>query len=49
MLKNNPYILQEVLHDFAIKVNAKEVIIHNVGNLNKSSGYTSFDEILKYI
>ena len=46
---NDPYIPQDVLHDFATKVNAKEVIIHNGGHLNKSSGYTSFDEIFKYI
>lgn len=46
---NDPYIPQEVFHDLVLKLNAKEVIIKNGGHLNKSSGYTSFDDILKYL
>jgi len=46
---NDPYIPQEVFHDLASKINAKEVIINNGGHLNKQSGYTSFKELMKYI
>lgn len=46
---NDPYIPQNVFHDLVSKINAKEIIIKNGGHLNKASGYTSFEEILKYI
>lgn len=46
---NDPYIPQKVLHEFAKSINAKEIIIHNGGHLNKASGYTTFEEIFEYI
>lgn len=46
---NDPYIPQEVLHDFAQSINAKEIIIPNGGHLNTDAGYTSFEEILKEV
>lgn len=46
---NDPYIPQHIFHNFANKINAKEVILKNAGHLNKDSGYTSFEELLKYI
>ena len=46
---NDPYIPQNVLHEFCEKLNAKEIIIHNGGHINTKSGYGEFDELLKYI
>ena len=46
---NDPYVKFEVEKDFANKLTDKQVIIKNGGHLNKESGYTLFNEILKYI
>lgn len=46
---NDPYVKFEVEQDFANKLTDKQVVIKNGGHLNAESGYTSFDEILKYI
>ena len=46
---NDPYIPQNVLHNFAEMLNAKEIIIHNGGHLNTKAGYNTFDELLKWI
>ena len=46
---NDPYIPQDILHSFSSLLDAKEIIIPKGGHLNKESGYSSFDEILKYI
>lgn len=46
---NDPYIPQDIFHDFALKLNAKEVVIKNGGHLNKRAGYEKFWELLKYI
>lgn len=46
---NDPYIPQNVLHDFSNSINAREIIIHNGGHLNSDAGYTSFEEILKVV
>ena len=46
---NDPYIPQNVFKDLANKLEAKELIIHNGGHLNKEAGYDKFEEILKYI
>ena len=43
---NDPYIPQDVLHNFAKSIGAKEVIIHNGGHINLEAGYNSFQEIL---
>ena len=46
---NDPYIPQNILHEFAKMIDAKEVIIKNGGHLNADSGYTQFTELLNYI
>ena len=46
---SDPYIPQDVFHNLALKLNAEEIIIKNGGHLNKESGYTKFEELLKYI
>lgn len=46
---NDPYIPQNVFNDLATKLNAKEIIIHNGGHLNREAGYDKFEEILEYI
>lgn len=46
---DDPYIPQNVLHNFSVLLDAKEIVINNGGHLNEQSGYTTFDEILKVI
>lgn len=46
---NDPYIPQSVFHDLALKLNAEEIIIPNGGHLNSESGYTEFEELIKYL
>ncbi len=46
---DDPYIPQNVLHDFSVLLDAKEIVINNGGHLNEQAGYTTFDEILKVI
>lgn len=46
---NDPYIPQDVFNDLAIKLNAKRVVIHNGGHLNKEAGYNKFEELLNII
>lgn len=47
--KNDPYVKYEKELEFANTVATKQVIIPNGGHLNKESGYTKFQELLKYI
>lgn len=46
---NDPYIPQNILHEFAESIHAKEVVIHNGGHLNALAGYIEFNELLKYV
>lgn len=46
---DDPYIPQEVLHNLAVLIEAKEVVIKNGGHLNSESDYEEFSELLKYI
>lgn len=46
---DDPYIPQKVFSDLSAKLDAKSIIIHNGGHLNKDAGYDKFEEILKYI
>jgi len=46
---NDPYVKYEVEKNFANSISAKEIIIKNGGHINEESGYTEFEEILKYI
>lgn len=46
---DDPFIPQNVFSDLSAKLDAKSIIIHNGGHLNKDAGYDMFEEILKYI
>ena len=46
---NDPYIPQNVFNDLSTKLDAKRIIVHNGGHLNKESGYNKFEQILEYI
>lgn len=47
--KNDPYVKYEIEKDFADTIANKQVIIEDGGHLNSESGYTEFDELLKFI
>lgn len=47
--KDDPYINYKTLQDFAKSIKAKEVVYDNAGHFNTTSGYTSFEDILKYV
>lgn len=46
---NDPYIPQEVFHNFAKSIDAQEIIIKGGGHLNSAAGYTTFEELLKLL
>lgn len=46
---NDPFIPQDILHDLAVKTNAKEIVIKDGGHLNKGAGYNKFEKILELI
>ena len=46
---NDPYVKYEVEKDFADKITTNQQIIKNGGHINAESGYTKFEEILKFI
>ncbi len=46
---NDPYVKFEAEQNFANIVSTKQFIIKNGGHLNKSSGYTQFEELKKFI
>ena len=47
--KNDPYVKLEALQNFAKSIEAKEVVYDDAGHFNASAGYTSFEDILKYL
>jgi hypothetical protein len=47
--KNDPYVKYEVEKDFADKIATKQIIIEDGEHLNSESGYTEFNELLKYL
>lgn len=47
--KNDPYIKQKALEDFAKSIKAKTIVYDNAGHFNTSTGYTTFEDILKYV
>ncbi len=47
--KNDPYIKLEALQDFAKSIQAQEVVYDKAGHFNASAGYTSFEDIIKYL
>ena len=46
---NDPYVKFDVEKSFADLIADKQIIINNGGHINDESGYTKFEEILKYI
>ena len=46
---NDPYVKFEVEKSFADTVSNEQYIVKNGGHINAESGYTKFEEILKYI
>ena len=46
---NDPYVKFEVEKSFADAVSNEQYIVKNGGHINAESGYTKFEEILKYI
>ena len=47
--KNDPYVKYEVEKEFADTIADKQIIIDDGGHLNSESGYTEFEELLKWI
>lgn len=47
--ENDPYVKYEVEKEFANKIATEIVVIKDGGHLNAESGYTEFDELLKYL
>lgn len=47
--KNDPYVKYENEKQFADAVADEQIIIDDGGHLNSESGYTEFEELLKYI
>lgn len=46
---NDPYVEFDVEKSFADSISNEQHIIKNGGHINAESGYTSFEEILKYL
>ena len=46
---NDPYVKFEVEKNFADTISSEQHIIKDGGHLNSESGYTEFEELLKYI
>ena len=46
---NDPYVRYEAEKTFADTISNQQCIIKNGGHINEDSGYTKFEEILKYI
>ena len=46
---NDPYVKFDVEKNFADKISNEQIIIKNGGHLNAESGYTEFEDILKFI
>ncbi len=47
--KNDPYVKYDVEKDFADTISTKQIVIDDGGHLNAESGYTEFEELLKYL
>lgn len=47
--KTDPYVKLEKLEEFINLIAAQPVMIENAGHFNKNAGYTTFEEILKYL
>lgn len=47
--EDDPYINLSDLSVFAKSINAKEIVYKHAGHFNKSSGFSSFEDILKFL
>lgn len=47
--KNDPYVKYEVEKAFADTIANEQIIIEDGGHLNSESGYTEFEELLKWL
>lgn len=47
--KNDPYVKYEVEKSFADTIADEQIIIEDGGHLNSESGYTEFEELLKWL
>lgn len=47
--KNDPYVKFDKLEEFANLIEAKKFISETAGHFNKASGYTKFEDLLKYV
>ncbi len=47
--KNDPYVKYDAEKEFADSISDKQIIIDEGGHLNSESGYTEFEELLKYL
>ena len=46
---NDPYVKYEKEKEFADTIATKQILINNGGHLNAESGYTEFEDLLKFI
>ena len=46
---NDPYVKYEAEKEFANIITDNQIMISGGGHLNSESGYTEFEELLKYI
>ena len=47
--KNHPYIKINALEAFAKSIVAKEIVYDNADHFNKNAGYSTFEDIIKYL
>lgn len=47
--ENDPYVKYEKEKEFADTIATKQIVIKDGGHLNSESGYTEFEELLKYL
>jgi len=47
--KDDPYIKLNALQDFAHSIEAKEIVYEYAGHFNEKSGYTKFEDLLKFL
>lgn len=47
--KTDPYVRFEKLKEFADAVQGEQICVDNAGHFNQSAGYTTFEELLKYV
>jgi len=46
---NDPYVKYEVEKKFADKIATKQILLPNCGHINTESGFTTFEDIVKFL